>query len=953
MNISLNIIKTNFLFFLLFLGLSCSSVLAQESYISTSEENGSFPLVSKEVTAAIYIDENDFKGVHRVAEDLQKDIERVTGKLPQLLKTFEVTSGTPVIVGTLGKSGLIDQLVQNNKIDVSGIEGKWETFALKVVEDPFPGVEQALVIVGSDKRGAIFGMYDVSREIGVSPWYYWADVPAKRSDVLYVKPGTHSKGTPKVKYRGIFINDEAPALAGWATENFGGFTSGFYEHVFELILRMQGNYLWPAMWGRAFYDDDPKNPVLADEYGVVIGTSHHEPLMRAHDEWRRFGEGEWNYNTNPENLQEFWRGGIERMGDFESVVTVGMRGDGDEPMAEGTAIELLEKIVEDQREIIAEVTGKPAEETPQVWALYKEVQDYYDQGMRVPDDITLLLADDNWGNIRKLPNPEDEPREGGYGIYYHFDYVGGPRNYKWINTTQISRVWEQMNLAYEFGADELWIVNVGDIKPMEYPTSFFLDYAWDPEKIDAGDLRSYTEDWAARQLPKEYSEEIADILLTYTKYNSRRKPELISPETYSLTNFNEADRIVKEYRDLEQRAEAIYAQVPEEYKDAYYQLVLFPVKASANLNELYVSAAKNKLYAAQGRAAANKYAEKTKEFFDKDAELTEQFHTELADGKWNHMMSQTHIGYTYWQQPDQNNMPEVRKIEVPERAEMGVAVQGAKNVIFDRNSSGSLPAFDPFNDQEFYVEIFNKGQKPFQYKIQNKSDWIEVSEEKGTIEDQKRLLVSVNWEKAPKGMTRGSFQIKGAGKKVTVEVPVNNPQDRNLKGFVESNGYISMEAANFSENNQVNGRGWQLIPNLGRTGSAMASYLHAPMQQELSKNNPYLAYNFHNFSSGDAEVEFYLSPTLDFRNQGGLKFAISVDDREPEVINMHEQTEDNWNTSVANNVTKVRTTINLEPGNHSLKVWAIESGVVVQKIVMRTGENRDSYLGPPESAKVE
>ncbi len=952
MMMTCNTTKAKFLIFL-FLGLSCTSVFAQETYIATSEEAGYFPLVSEAVSAAIYIDENDFKGVHRVAEDLQKDIERVTGKLPELIENTDVTSGTPVIVGTLGKSSLIDELVQNNKIDVSKIEGKWETFVIQVVENPFPDVEQALVIVGSDKRGTIFGMYDVSKEIGVSPWYYWADVPAKKSDVLYVQPGTHSKGTPKVKYRGIFINDEAPALAGWATENFGGFTSGFYEHVFELILRMQGNYLWPAMWGRAFYDDDPRNPELADEYGVVIGTSHHEPLMRAHDEWRRFGEGEWNYNTNPENLQEFWRGGIERMGDYESVVTVGMRGDGDEPMAEGTAIELLEGIVADQREIISEVTGKPAAETPQVWALYKEVQDYYDEGMRVPEDVTLLLADDNWGNIRKLPNPDEAPREGGYGIYYHFDYVGGPRNYKWINTTQISRVWEQMNMAYEFGADELWIVNVGDIKPMEFPTSFFLDYAWDPEKIGAGDLREYTEKWAARQLPEKYSEEIADILLTYTKYNSRRKPELISPETYSLRNFNEADRIVEEYRDLEQKAEEIYAQISEEYKDAYYQLVLFPVKASANLNELYVSAAKNNLYAEQGRAAANKYAEKTEELFQKDAELTEQYHTELADGKWDHMMSQTHIGYTYWQQPDQNNMPEVGKIRIPEKAEMGVVAQGAGNVYTRSGATTTLPTIDLFNDQEFYVEVFNKGQKSFQYKIQKKPSWIEVSEEKGIVENQKRILVSVNWEKAPKGQTRGSFRINGTGKRITVEVPINNPENENIKGFVESNGYISMEAANFSENNKEDESGWELVPNLGRTGSAMASFPNEPTQKELNENNPYLAYDFHSFSSGEAEVEFYLSPTLDFRNQGGLEFAVSINDGEPQVINMHEQTEDDWGTSVANNISKVSTTVDLKPGNHTLKVYAIESGVVLQKIVIKTGEDKESYLGPPESAKVE
>ncbi|WP_255702673.1 glycosyl hydrolase 115 family protein [Antarcticibacterium sp. 1MA-6-2] len=343
--------------FLSVLGMN-SGLYAQESYITTSEETGYFPLVSVNGTAAIYIDQDDFKGVHRVAEDLQKDIERVTGKLPELKTVAEVSTGMLIIVGTLGKSKLIDELVKTRKIGVSEIEGKWETFAIQVVENPFPGVKQAFVIVGSDKRGTIFGMYDVSREIGVSPWYYWADVPPNKSDVLYVQPGLHTKGTPKVKYRGIFINDEAPALAGWATENFGGFNSKFYEHVFELILRMQGNYLWLTMWGRAFYDDDPRNPELANEYGVVIGTSHHEPLMRAHDEWRRFGEGDWNYNTNPKNLQEFWRGGIERMGDYESVVTVGMRGDGDEPMSEGTAIELLEKIVNDQRQIISEVTGK-------------------------------------------------------------------------------------------------------------------------------------------------------------------------------------------------------------------------------------------------------------------------------------------------------------------------------------------------------------------------------------------------------------------------------------------------------------------------------------------------------------------------------------------------------------------------------------------------------------------
>ena len=322
------------------------------------------------------------------------------------------------------------------------------------------------------------------------------------------------------------------------------------------------------MWGRAFYDDDSLNPKLADEYGVVISTSHHEPMMRAHVEWQRYGSGPWNYEKNENALKDLWRKGIERMNGYESVITLAMRGDGDEAMSPDANVELLEKIVKEQREIIKDVMKKEIEDVPQVWALYKEVQEYYDKGMRVPDDVTILLCDDNWGNIRKLPklNVEqseipprgEKPRKGGYGIYYHFDYVGGPRNYKWLNTNQIERVWEQMHLAYEYGADRIWIVNVGDIKPMEFPIDFFLDYAWNPEKYPAESLFEYYRSWAEEQFGKEYSDEIADIISKYTKYNSRRKPELLSPETYSLINYREAETVVLDYNQLLEKANKIY-----------------------------------------------------------------------------------------------------------------------------------------------------------------------------------------------------------------------------------------------------------------------------------------------------------------------------------------------------------------------------------------------------------
>ena len=920
---------------------------AQKDYVSFEKVEKAFPLNS----VRLFLDSEDHEGVHLVAEDLQTDFKIVTGNEPEIYSE-EINGKYPVIIGTIGKSKLIDELITSAKLDVSEIEGKWENFLIEVVENPSPGVEKALVIAGSDKRGTIFGMFDLSEKMGVSPWHWWADVPVKKVEQLYVKPGSYTSGTPKVKYRGIFINDEEPGLGNWAREKFGGINSKMYEQVFKLILRLKGNYLWPAMWGKAFNEDDPKNPVLADKYGIVMGTSHHEPMVRAQKEWgthrENYGNGEWDYQTNAEGLRDFWRDGFERNQDFENLVTIGMRGEGDEPMTEGTAIELLETIVADQREIIADVTGKPASETPQVWALYKEVQDYYDQGMRVPDDVTLLLADDNWGNIRKLPDPADKAREGGYGIYYHFDYVGGPRNYKWLNTTQIERVWEQMNLAYQYDATELWVVNVGDLKPMEFPISFFLDFAWDPEAIDANGLQDYSKDWAKKLFGDEYSSKIGEILDTYTKYNSRRKPEMLSPETYSLVNYNEAENVVKDYNKLVEKAEEINNRLPAEYKDAYFQLVLFPVKASANLNELYVDTAKNQLYAEQGRAIANSYAEKVKELYSKDSALTEEYHN-IADGKWNHMMSQTHIGYTYWQQPEEQVMPEVKTIEVAKKPEMGVAIEGSKESWPASNETARLPEFTSIADQKSYVEIFNKGKGTFDFKVKKKDKWIQVSEESGSVSDQKRLSISIDWNKAPKGKSTGNFSIQQGRKSVKIEVPIHNLSPGNIKGFVESNNYIGIEAANYSEKGNDE-QGWTLVPNLGKTGSTMTAFAKTPTHGEWSKDNPYLAYDFHNLSTGKMKIEFLLSPTLDFHNKGGLRFAYSIDDKEPQIINLHQDTKDDWGTSVGNNITRVTSELNLEEkGNHTLKIWAIDSGIALQKIIIRKGEIGESYLGPPES----
>src|SRR5436190_18470992 len=550
-------------------------------YVSSPPARDRFALFASGSPAPLYASVRDYAGVIRAVHDLEADIGRVAGTQPAFSTDSLPRARQIVVVGTLGKNDVIDRLVREYKLDVRDVAGRWETFLTQIVEKPMPGVDRALVIAGSDKRGTIYGIYDLSQQIGVSPWYWWADVPIRHQAQLFVLPGRHTLGEPRVKYRGIFINDEAPAFSGWAREKFGGVNHRVYERVFELLLRLKGNYLWPAMWGNAFADDDSLNAKLADEYGVVMGTSHHEPMTRAQQEWRRYGKGPWNYEQNDSTLRDFWRKGIERMGSRENIVTIGMRGDGDMPMTEGSNVALLERIVADQRAIIADVTKKPASATPQLWALYKEVQDYYDKGMRVPDDVTLLFADDNWGNIRRLPSEQDRGRPGGFGIYYHFDYVGGPRNYKWINTNPIARVWEQLNLAYRSGADRIWIVNVGDLKPMEFPIQFYLDFAWNPDAIPAERLPAYTSDWAGRQFGAAYGTMIGGLITTYLKFAGRRKPELLDTATYSLDNYREAERIVADYDSLTARAESVARHLPAEYQDAYYELVLHPILAAA------------------------------------------------------------------------------------------------------------------------------------------------------------------------------------------------------------------------------------------------------------------------------------------------------------------------------------------------------------------------------------
>ena len=469
-----------------------------------------------------------------------------------------------------------------------------------------------------------------------------------------------------MRYRGLFLNDEAPCLTTWVKNTFGTDFGGhkFYEKVFELILRLKGNYLWPAMWGWAFYADDPENLKTADKMGIMMGTSHHEPMARNHQEYARHRKdwGVWNYSTNKQNLDRFFREGIERMKNTDDIVTIGMRGDGDEAMGNSTDTKLLENIINNQRRIIKEVTKRPAKETPQIWALYKEVQDYYDAGLRVPDDVTILLCDDNWGNVRRIPTAEEKKRKGGWGLYYHVDYVGAPRNSKWINVTPIQNMWEQLQLAYNGGIQKLWILNVGDLKPMEYPIQLFMDMAWNPSQYNADNLLGHTRDFCAESFGEDHAEEAASILNLVCKYNGRITSEMLDATVYTCDEF---EQVVNEYRALETRALRLFLELKPECQDAYRQIVLFPVQAMGNIYEMYYAQAMNRQLASVGDPDANAWAERCRQAFKRDSMLCLYYNKVMSGGKWDGMMIQKHISYRTW---NDNYRADVcpRLVSVPE-----------------------------------------------------------------------------------------------------------------------------------------------------------------------------------------------------------------------------------------------------------------------------------------------
>lgn len=834
-------IKRNILAVLLFyIGLIAN---AAEQFVAFN--SGDMPIARNGKALDIVVDEKDYEGVRMAAESLQKDLLAVCGTKPNLLKSG---ANECIIVGSI-QSPLIQKMIKTGKINKADLAGKTEKYVLQIVSKPLAGIDKALVIAGSDKRGTIYGIYELSRQIGVSPWYWWADAPIMKHQDIYIKKGIWTDGEPKVRWRGIFINDEHPSFYQWSKEKFGGQNSKCYKHVFELLLRLKANYMWPAMWYNAFYDDDPQNGVLADKMGIVMGTSHHEPLALAQQDWkRRKDHGAWSFVNNHDEMIDFWRGGVERSKNWETMYTVGMRGDGDKSMEDHATVGLMEQIVKEQRQIISKVTGKKIEDVPQVWALYKEVQDFYDQGMKVPEDVTLLLCDDNWGNIRRVPTAEQRKRKGGYGMYYHVDYVGAPRNSKWINISPIPRIWEQMNLCYRYGVDKMWIVNVGDLKPMEYPIQFFLDMAWNPDAYNPQNLSQHSIDFCRSIFGDKYADEAARLLRTYAKYNRRRTPELLDTETYSIANYTEWERVTAAYDQLAIDAETLGALLPKEAQDVWFQLIGYPIKACANLYDMYYAQAMNKRLAKKHDPTANLWADRVEECFKKDAELCKAYH-QMGNGKWNHMMDEAYIGYTSWNGPDKKIMPKITRVE--------------------GQASGNITLPKPT------AEVYN--------------------------------------------------------------TQVKNPT------FVEKDGYITIEAEHYSRKTDGEQTKWMVIPEMGRTLSAITTL---PVTNQVDGMS--LEYDFVLKTAGYARVTLRFCPTLNF-NTTGLRYAVSIDGGKDQIVNLNGSYAGELGQWQREHVIDNQNIFTLKAGKHTLRYRPLDNALVLQKILINMGGHHKSYLWAPET----
>ncbi|MCL2185530.1 MAG: glycosyl hydrolase 115 family protein [Treponema sp.] len=945
------------------------------------------------------IETEAFEGVKRIAKKVASDFEKVIGVFPDITESLLSDAEISIIFATLGKSPITDKLIKENKFDPAQISGKREVYQIKLIKDSAQHTSKILLICGSDKRGTIYGMFALSEFIGVSPLHYWGDaVPVRKEKIEITENIETVSKEPSIKYRGFFINDEWPCFGNWTFEHFNGFTAEMYDHVFELLLRLKGNYLWPAMWSSSFPLDGPGqlSEELADIYGVVIGNSHHEPCLRASEEWNlvkgpesEYGN-DWNFYTNKKGLIKYWEESLKRSGKYEKIITIGMRGEHDSSMLGSNAslkenIDLLKDIIKNQRELIKKHIDV---NTTQMLALYKEVEEYFygddnAEGLinwNELDDVIFMLCEDNFGFIRTLPAENIRNRKSGFGMYYHFDYHGGPVSYEWMPSAAFEKTWEQMCMAYDYGIKDVWIVNAGDLKFNEIPLTYFMELAYDFEKWGTNSPNSidrYISMWLEKTFPAvntEIREKMASVLHKYIKMNAMRRPEALNLEIYHPCHYLEADRMLNLANDIEKLNEEVFSGISHNekdarfFRDAYYSMIYFPAKISINLIRMHLYAGKNRHFANQGKKIANKYAALVTECMEKDRALSEEFAL-FKNGKWKGMELAQHIGFTKWNE-DNCRYPLRIQVEPVNHPRMIVSRKDREEIYtknYGRPMTVDISDFLYARNTQVILEIANDGIGSLNYIIETEEhyDWLEISPIRGTVEYQEEVTIRFNKEKLNNtSLVIAHLLIKDGTTTVAAEIKAKNTNTENLPPmtFLENNGVIAIEAHHYCGKKDVQHgnvtAGFLELHNYGRSPATNGMKVFPTTLNHLNNNEmPFLTYRFLIEETGKYNVEIWTTPTNSVQPNRPLRFTVLHKNDYSQIISVpldyHAGNcfDVNWCNGVLNNIRINKTSFIFEQGIQEISIGAMEAGLIVERILIYKEGRKllKSYLGPQES----
>lgn len=969
--------------------------------------------ISKNKGLYFVIPEECGTGVKKVAGKVAKDVEGTLSFCPEICETV-VPAKQAVIAVTAGSGKLAETLC--SKISKLGqVEGKQESYAFIVAENPVEGIESALVIYGSDKLGTIYGLFHLSELLGVTAMVDWGDCQYVKQDSFILKEeNSFVSKEPSVKYRGFFINDEWPCCGNWATSHFGSFNAKMYDHIFEYLLRMKGNYLWPAMWAENFMLDGPdlESMKLADEYGIYIGMSHHEPCMRSGAEYSKvrgpespYGDA-WSYVTNKEGILRFWEDGVKRSIGHNVFPTVGMRGENDSKMLGEDSlisdnVRLLKEIIIKQREMIHEHLETDGKKVPQLFAVYKEVEDYYfgggsEEGLRgfkELEDVTLLLCEDNWGNMRALPEAFERNHKGGFGMYFHLDYHGDPVSYEWVSSTELSKIWEQMTEAYEYGVRELWIVNVGDVKFQEFPLNYFMDLAYDFEKwgsLAPNSTKEYTKAWIesvfGSYTSKEEREEIQEVLEGYLKINALRKPESLNDTVYHPAHYLECEKLLSFCGKLEEKNERLWKILEERgMGDAYFSMIYFSAEASFNLLKMHLYSGKNHLYASQGKAVANEYDKLVEACIEKDEALKTQM-AEFKEGKWAGMELASHIGFTNWNDEDWR-YPVRHIVRLPKKPRL-VVTRADKTQHYTNQYFPITLVIDDFvvsSSKKAKIQIANGGQGSVKWKIQegarkvgldgiahesgegSRCEWLEFSRTSGETALQDEVEISLKEENLPFGEEVScSFEIKTETEFVPVLVKALKKDTSALPegAFLAEHGMFVIDAVHYADKQAGLYEGeaveFEELYDFGKYQSGIKAF-PVTSSFDSKENAPSVTYELYSEEEKDCFLNLYTSPANPLIYGGKLSVEVSVNEGAGKLVEFTKAGYKGgepgcipWEQAVLNQEHVGSTEISLKKGLNKITVFAREAGMVLERLVVypKDIERAVSYLGEKECIRV-